>query len=74
MGDVGVDADVPLETAGGVRLRPFDERHDDAGGARTRGAAGSVNVRCGVLRRIEVDDAGDTVDVHTTGGDVGCDQ
>ena len=57
-----------------VHGRALDERHHDAGRARSRGASGSMDVRGRILRRIEVDDAGDTVDVHAAGGDVGCDQ
>ncbi len=43
--------------------------------APARGSAsGSMDIRGRILRRIEVHDASDTVDVHAAGGDVGCDQ
>ena len=42
--------------------------------APARGAPGPVDVRRGILWRIEVDDAGDTVYVHTSSGHVGSDQ
>src|SRR3979409_1565482 len=48
----------------------------DAGAvpARAGGAADPVDVRLLVLRRVEVDDVGDAVEVEAPGGDVGGDE
>src|SRR3954465_15607257 len=47
------------DVAGAVR----DERDDETLGAGAAGPAGSVRVVLGIGRRVEVDDAGDVVDV-----------
>src|SRR5581483_11310241 len=47
------------------------ERDADAAAARTAGAADAVRVHRRLLRRIEVDDMRDVVDVETARGDVG---
>ena len=51
-----------------------DERDARARPARAAGAADAVGVGVGVVRRIEVDDVGDVVDVDAAGGDVGGDE
>ena len=54
--------------------RRVDEGEDHAIGPRTRRTPRAVDVRGGVVGRIEVHDAGHTVDVHATRGDVGGDE
>src|SRR5690606_40563876 len=51
-----------------------DQRHDRAGGAGPAGAARPVPVVLRVAGHVEVDDAGDAVDVDAPGRDVGGDQ
>ena len=55
-------------------LRVERDGHDDALGARSRRAAGAVQVRLVLHRRVDVHDQLDVVDVHTARGDVGRNQ
>src|SRR3954447_15201447 len=63
------------EAAGrAARPRPLlgeDERPRGAAAPRAAGAAGAVHVALVLVRRIEVDDVADVLDVEPAGGDVG---
>ena len=57
-----------------ARLRVVDECYHHAGRAGPRRPAGAVQVILVVVRRVEMDDELDVVDVDAAGGDVGGDQ
>ena len=54
--------------------RRVDEGEHHAVGSRPRRSPGAVDVRRGVVRRVEVHHAGHTVDVHATRRHVGGDE
>ena len=52
----------------------LDKRDHSAAGARASGAARAMKVVLRIVRRVEVNDEVDVVDVDAAGGDIGRDQ
>ena len=63
-----------LDRAGRADLVRGDERDDGSVRARPAGTAGAVHVVLVVAGRVEVEHAGDVLDVDAAGGDVGGDE
>ncbi len=72
--EVGPQAEPPYELLGVTKLASRDEGDDGTPGTRPRRAAGSVDVGLVVDGRVEVEDAGDAVDVDAPSSDIGGDQ
>ncbi len=71
---LGRDARLAQQLLGVPALFGQHDGHHVARAAGARGAAGAVQVRLVLGRRIDVDDEFDVVDVHAAGGDVGGDE
>ena len=63
-----------LDAAQLAALARVAERHGDARGAGTRGAADAMDVALGVGRQLVVDDVGHALDIDAARGEIGGDQ
>ena len=72
--EVGAEPQVPDEFIGVAEFVVGDEGDDDALGAGASGAAGAVEVGLVVDRWVEVEHAGNAVDVDAARGDIGGDE
>jgi hypothetical protein len=69
-----VDLGATQQLVHAALARAVDERHDGALLARATGAAGAVQVRLVLVRRIRLDHQGDVVDVDAASRDIRCHQ